>query len=1231
MGGAKSHREYVFNAHETLEKALVDLKRIANGWPASNVAGHRPIGGGQDSPGLKLLFQSLLLFLRFNNTAQISPTAIREAAFAIAKAQGIRVARAAAAGSEQGKRGGEEEDETIVGILGHLIAEAGWVPSTVQNHEQAFFDVAVLLVDRHLAGQVGKRAPQQADLGKIGKAAASVDEQALCAAMWKAAQTFGRLDVRGIHQGFAALLGLSAKGSRTELAYQTCIPEIVPPSQQRQLKHVVSPGFEAYLAGGTHVNRRNEERLSDKAQEILDHLRRRPGQSKPVALLLGSQDAGKSGVVVEVLRKCDPEFPAKNAYDLELVLERTKTKLPVFEIDIQDFSNREVTLRVLAFLKRLEACDGKRGAWQTYDACLETTRAEYASTWKIRATEDLRDEIRAISARFPAFFIFSNWDDFSWSTQRSQLRDMANAALIKCITDGNGMSRILVTAVAPPPEQDLPRIGANKEFTLENPHFNQLGRYCGFEYPAAFAADLTTVESRLGKKQISGSHLILLMTALHLCLPEAGEDDQDLTEQGRAIIAAFCAAATKGPGNQNAVTPIVRMICERLNKRGMFSIVMAIAASDDGVHPGSLIHLLRNWTGQEAAVNLLGGSGSECEEFLRRSFGMIASGFFIREKEPTEKNGDQFAHNEQGEVDKNLFEMHQTVREQILTAVADPANAWAEPYRAIAREAERRVAALAHYRSTLWRTQGYTTNLTPRWKDYARDIQVIEGLLASIPPGGLDDHARNIAVRESYPLLRQCADAAFATDITFEPVLALRFAALAVLRDCLDWNYRMSMVFDQDRTRARLYYLIWSEPGKKHFWRLDMLGETEGLTLPNKLPDYAQSCFSVSEQLELLESLALASFHSMQDKLAQWARARAEELVAAQGPRSGDLAPYANQENLARIQCAEFDTAVLKGCSMQEVQDQEAPKGHRATLLRIQKVLAGAQFKNCEAAFGAKGGAAAYPHDRDILVAWMHLKSREAYVTGLVEGLDRAWPIYRSIHEVECLLAKRIGATQPTVMVGRPARLFMELPIRFYPGREAAANALSWLDPEIHDFMRGIVETNQARLTRFGGGEQVGVLVDMARLAFLSGEFDAAKHYASEAKIIADQGQVSLGLRVSAMLMDVLIRIEMAELASSIENSDLLALKVAGNEAEIISNVSYGRGWLPMGAIAKFLQIRVNFFTGKANRLDPGSVPFDTAEGLSQLEKVIADLSACSDRSFCDPIGQLKVALQQSG
>ncbi|NJN35725.1 MAG: hypothetical protein HC794_00170 [Nitrospiraceae bacterium] len=1187
MNGKTPNEDYVFNAYGSLEEALDALRGIASGWKTGNVAGYRPIEGGQNCPGLKLLFQSLLLFLRFNNTALIHQTAIRAAASEIAKSQEISVEKIAAVGTPGA---GQEKPKILDIILRSLIAENSAVMRQVKDHEQAFFNVAVLLANRHLAGQETKGAPEHVDLSKIKKGPADTAELALCEDLWSAAKTFDRLDVKGIHARFAELLGLSADGPRAALIFQAYIPKVAPPSDFSRRKHVISPGFEAYLAGGVHVNRKNENRLSDMAQTILDHLGRRAGQRDPVALLVGEEDAGKSGVVVEVLRKCDHDNQAEAAYDLELELDQTntkkqRTKLPVFEIDIQDFSNRDVTLRVLAFLKRLEGFDKKRhGGIPPYTDFLEKVKDDYASTWKIRATEDLRDEIKDLSAKFPAFFIFSNWDDFSWSTQRSQLRDMANAALIKCITDGNRMSRILVTAVEAPPDQDKPKLGASKHFTLSNPNFSQLRRYCNFEYPAVFAADLETVEQRLGESEMPGSHIILLMAALHLCIPQAGQNEPNLTEQGRVVIAGFSAAVDGGQGEKETITPIVRLICERLQERGTFAIVMAIAASDDGLHPGSLMHIIRNWTGHEAAVNLLDGSGSECEEFLRRNFGAIASGFFIREKEPTEKNSDQFAHDEKDEVGKKLFEMHQTVRKLILSVIAEPANDWATPYRTISREAERRIAQLAHHRSRLWRAQGFSTNLTPRWKDYARDMQVVEGLLASIAPKDLDDHGRNIAMRQKQPLLRHCADAAFATDDSFEPVLALRFAALAVLRDCLDWNYRMSMVFDQDRTRARLYYLIWALPGKKHFWRLDMLGETEDLKLPDKLPDYAQSCFTVSEQLELLESLALASFHSMQDKLAEWARARAEELVAATHAVPGVQESYVDPENLARIQCAAFDAAVLKGRPAQEA---DGEKGHKATLLQIRNTLAGKQFKSCEAAFGAEdesGGASAYPNDRDILAAWLHLKSREAYVTGLVQGLKDAWPVYRRIHQAECLLANRIGSTLPTVMVGRPARLFMELPIRSYPGRHHPEYGPDWPSREIRAFMRGIVETNQARLTRFGGGEQVGVLVDMARLAFLSEEFDTAEHYAKEAKVIADQGQVSLGLRMSAMLMDVLIRIEMAEFSSVELEADLRALVVAGNEAEIISKVSQDRRWLPMGAIAKFLQIRVNFFTSKKKK-----------------------------------------------
>ncbi|UIJ82429.1 hypothetical protein [Rhizobium leguminosarum] len=973
--------------------------------------------------------------------------------------------------------------------------------------------------------------------------------------------------------------------------------------------HYVPEKLKEYLPpDGPYQSNRNPADIREIAELVL---RQFETVGERLALISGKVNAGKSGCIVELLRSLHEPGRTTIGASLKPPGSGEPILLPVFTVSVQDHTGYEMLLMVLAFLERVVMTPGKQKAFD-FEQRVKQLSLHYGDELRAGAVDAVKAKIRELHASRPALFILTSWEDLTWSTPRAQLRDQTKASLIALLHDSNRISRFVITTTSTPNARAKRVLPKYKRYTINDPGLQHINRYLpGLEYPECYKQALFDAMHRLAGVTVPGDHLILIASALELCRNDeiwerhAIEALEQLTPEHYKV-------ALVAPPHQ-----FVKLLVERLNDRDLFRIIMAIMASEDGLRPSSLYRLMEEW--DRDAERTLNRVGTAIDTGLK-GVSKLANSFFLRKRRINPISVNQFSPLEEEMANEESWEIYETLRQTILTALTDPdQQQWAEPYSRLLREATRHVAKLAFGRAQEWRARTVYANLTPWWQDLLLDIQALEALLASIDPDGLVSDESNRAQRKKFPLLHHATDAIFTCRSNHAPAVAVRFAVLTLLSDTVDVDNRMSMCYDQDLMRMGLYMLPFLGVGRRHFGRLDDKALDD---LPKTIPTWMRSVFSDEEIFRLLEAVAISALHSQAADVVRWAWERTGDLIETA------VLEGANRQDLifrtVRTYCSTIDMAIQRGLPLDDKKATSPTRnGHERTLDQVKQFLEEA-FPDQPASDNAPADDFEAPSDQhDLIEAIGRLRVRRAHLQGLLGHLDAAEEEFAVIHAWEMALARTRGHGRPEVLEGRPARVALQLLMR----GELLLKHSSEKREDISKRIRGMLSANNARLARFGGAEQAAMLVDRSRFAFVNGDFELAYKYAAEARQFCDDNRVSYGMQIHILLNLVAILIECSEGARTSGAEDRLlnrdTIELAERDADAVYQTAKALALKPTEGIALYLRARLQHMrTVLHPELDPNAGRRDTSK--KDIGDAIVIMQKCADRSFRQGMERLR-------
>lgn len=963
--------------------------------------------------------------------------------------------------------------------------------------------------------------------------------------------------------------------------------------------HSIPDKLAHYLPpNGKFQKNRNPSEIIDIAERVLQQF---DTVKERLALIYGKVNAGKSGCVVELLRSlCD-----RNSETIGLSLKPSETDeavlLPVFTVSVQDHTGYEMLLLVLAFLERCGQTPKQRKEFD-FKKRVKDLASDYGDELDPGAVDKVKAKIRELHHDQPVLFILTNWEDLTWSTPRAQLRDQSKTSLISLLHDSNTLSRFVITTTTTPNRRAKRGLPKYRKFEVKDPRLQHINRYLpNLKIPPCYENALFEAVERLDGAAVPGDHLILIASALELCRDTQLWEQRAIEALGELEAENYCGPVVVAPHQ------FVKLLVDRLDNLDLFRIVMAIMASEDGLRPSSLRRLMRDW--DHDAGRKLNRVGDAVDKGLKHVEG-LANTFFLRKRNINPINVTQFSPLEKQMAEEESWEIYETLRQTILTALTDPSQQdWAAPYSLLLREATRHVAKLAFDRAQEWRARTVYANLTPWWQDLLLDIQALETLLASVDPEKLESKKTNQDQKWAFPLLHHATDVIFTCRDTHAPAVAVRFAVLTLLIDTVDVDNRMSMCYDQDLMRMRLYMLPFLGVGQRHFERLDDKTLDD---LPKSIPGWMRGVFSDEEIMRLLEAVAISALHSQAADVVRWAWERTSDVIDAA------VADGANRQDLikrtTRTYCSTIDMGIQRGFPLDDKKGSNPGRvGHERTLDQLNIFIEQTfpDFKGTEAA------AAQEPSllDPDMIEAIGRLRVRRAHLLGLLGKLAEAEEEFSAIHAWEITLARASGSGRPEILEGRPARVAMQIMMR----GELMLQHQPERRKDIARRLRGMLSANNARLTRFGGAEQAAVLVDRSRFALVNGDPDLAYEYAAEARQFCDDNRVSYGMQIHILLNLVAILIECSESTRAKESKDRLlnrnTIDLAERDADAVYHTAKALTLRPTEGVALYLRARLQHLR---NVLHPDVPP--NAGRPDSSKKDIGDailiMQKCADQSF---------------
>ena len=991
------------------------------------------------------------------------------------------------------------------------------------------------------------------------------------------------------------------------------IAEKQPPDPPDVL-HFIPPKLADYLPpAGRFRGNRNPRELSDIAEFITQQFRH---TKKRLAVISGKVNAGKSGCLVEFLRALHSSDNSTIGLSLPLGGKDAEVILPVFMVSVQDYTGYELLLHVLTFLSRLEMSERDRMK-STFERCVAEMRIEYGTEPEAEEFQKIKQRIRDVHRDNPAVFMLTNWEDLTWSTPRAQLRDQSKASLIELLHDSNQTSRFVVSTTdipTPRSEQSLP---AYQLYKVEDPRLKDIIRYLPeLQYPSCYEEELFAAAMRMNKVAIPGDHLILFAGALELCRG-APEWEARANDTLRQLSPEQYQELSRPAAHQ-----FVQLLIERLQSRDLFRIMVAIAASDDGLRPGSLRRLMSNWD-SDTGRNLQ-RKGSQIDAGLKEVEG-LANSFFLRCRMIKPISALQFDPTERGMAEEASWEIYESLRQTLISALtAHGERDWAVPFTGLLREGMRHIAKLAFNRAQEWRCRTMLSNLTPRWQDLLLDIQAYEALLASIDPADLTDYDHNAAQVSANPLLHHSAEAVFTCGKGHSAAVAIRFAVQVLLIETVDQDNRMSMCYDQDLMRMRLYMLPFVGVGRRHFDRLD---DMESDALPGSFPRWLESVFSVEEIFRLLEAIAISALHAQVPHVVRWAWLRTEEFIDRLVDRGADRPDLIAR--VARIYCSTVDMAIQLGEPLiLDGSGDETLSGHELILKQLEDFLA--------AEFPELGVETSDPADLDLSItlkrdhveAVERIRVRRAELLGLIGQLEQAQEELKNIHTWDSALARSKSFGHASILQGRPARVAFRIMMRDLILSE---NDMRRPDERSRRIV-GMLSANGSRLARFGGAEQAALLIDRSRFAFLNGNIDLALQYSFEARQFCEDNRVSYGMQIQILLNRVAILIEASEAARSNTAADPLAnrasLENAERDVDTVYQTANALRLRPTEGVALYLKVRLQYIRTLL-RPSKGLTSAQIHAASEEISRAIQIMKRCGDMSYRHAMEELRDSLQQ--
>lgn len=804
--------------------------------------------------------------------------------------------------------------------------------------------------------------------------------------------------------------------------------------------------------------------------------------------------------------------------------DRLRECLPVLALSASNIHYRELVDKVLKFLEAYEAV-----ATRSNEAAAEIP-AEAGG----RQFDEMFENIFLRFKGLPALFVFTDVEAFELDRTRHAIRDSGIRRLIEALLSADRDTRIVITTT-----QELTNEQANaylarprkiKAISVQPPRVADLKYYVReASYSRIEPAEILRARDTI----IRGDDLIGLAALLGLAFdPRRGKG---LSPGEAKTVIAFLEKdrAARNPER----LALYEILVEAIRNWELLHPLALVAASHDGVRDDSLEYLLSLWRPHDPR---LGTASAEATFAAISAFAEIAGHRFLR-RAKLRYDPEEYAYGDRASAEDLVWDMDPLVAATFLEALAK-----SEP--TIVAHSHRLIAAIARRRG-----QNKKVRMRSPWgsraaEDASRDIQSYASLLASIQ----FDPAR-ISEVQGAPLGLSEADIYSLDPQRFDPARALRFAAYSLLKEDIDHDFRLTMVFDEDALRLDLYLLLFQELGRAHPTKL------KRRTLPERLPAHLRArIFSPDEILDLMSTVALSGFHAQRFEIVERVARLASAFVEENGIED-------QAAKLSRLWCTLIDSYILRG------RMPGGSRGHLDTLAFVQG-LRQAHFStellnSVEPDPDGKGNA--------LIKANMRLLAREADLSGIVfEDRSIAEALYAELEGLEAMLSTCRDQHDPVTLRGSVARRYIRFLLRD-PALAGPGNRSSSSRSEILARIRALLDVNISRLRRYSGAERLGVMLDLARFSAAWGALDAARDYAAAANRRAFSGSASHAakLDVLAVQAEVNLRFVEKELDEGLTSPGKAgeALEIAGIAAHDLAIMAASLEAAPTVALANYL------------------------------------------------------------
>lgn len=940
--------------------------------------------------------------------------------------------------------------------------------------------------------------------------------------------------------------------------------------------HCIDERFALYLRpdGSMHDAANPDEHIQVAAQ-LIEKLR---GKKREPVILYGPVNSGKSGVIVEILRKMEQDCAGHNSIGL-VAKDGSGEPEPVVVINVRRDSQYEVAIRVLAALYRGVGRPQDRGDVRKFAHRLRQEFDAAGRGTMPRLQKEIEKTLKALRRSPPdvrggLVFIFTGWDEWGATTPRGLLRDIPNVALVILLQ--RYKCRVLVSTVGDMTDDTLEVFRTQfaptrkgKHLRLGHPMPSHIRRY--WPHMRLSEAESKVVDQLPSDRRLPGSHLLLIATALQFCQVVQGAEsclDAAVTQAVTDYARAIRKLNPEDDVPDTNVADIFNAILQKLHDQGGLRAFLTIAISDDGLRPHSVNQLGDPW------ADAPGKSNSQLDRVLSKLHS-LAENFFLPRVAPALEVPGQFTGFEvqpdvggQAEVlragiaAQTQYELNQTLREILINLITDGPNPPAKKYWPELRAAAQAVAAIARRRSRNWRLHEPLSCLTRDYRFMLADIQCYEAILAGLDIEVLSDKAACDKARADAQPFDVTCTAVHCDEIPCDDVHKLRYAVIDLLMGELDGpQHNLTMRYDVDGLRARLYLSVFTAVSRREFRVVRDLKQAD---LPQKLPEYAYNAFEFRELLRIIEAIALSAFHHQCPDIVQWCYAREAEILG----RVPDEERAKLCASSSRILCAAANMSMLLGRPITE-RDHEDEAGLLEVVRSRLSAEVLARYPEMEAWFEDNASQTLPAGHRQPQREWLRLKAREAELADMVGARDDAVILYLRLREIDGALARATPDRSGLgVLSGRPGRTM------------AITLAAAAADPKItkeesfrlKKIVQGILDGEIARLSRFGGAERIAIAIARGEVRrILAGKLEPrVLNIAREARAAVDEERVSLRTRLLAL--DFFLRCEIEAPPDDRYSIDLLL-----RDAKLYSSMARALEFRPQenaanAALAKLLR-----------------------------------------------------------